>query len=184
MGAPRSQCINGVSIILLIAGLISSGGCAAKPFTQSTPYLPPASINRVSNQTPAIISTPQPMITSQPLQPSPAGICSNNLLYLQDLTITDWTILKPGTPVDKQWRIENGGTCNWDDRYSLRLVSGDDLGVETIQGLYPARAGTQAVIHINFTAPIQSGTYNSVWQAYDPLDQPFGDPISILVVIE
>jgi hypothetical protein len=51
------------------------------------------------------------------------------------------------------------------------------------QALYPARAGTNAVIQILFQAPAESGTYRSAWQAYNPDGQPFGDPIFIDIAV-
>jgi hypothetical protein len=109
--------------------------------------------------------------------------CSENLLYIDDITIPDWTTIEPGVEIDKQWQVENNGTCDWDYRYSLHLTSGESMGAEIEQNLFPARSGSQAIIHISFIAPLQSGTYHSTWQAYNPSNQPFGDPISILVVV-
>jgi hypothetical protein len=183
MDAPHSQQLNGVSIILLITGLLFFSGCNAIVTPQS-PYLPPTSENQSTAQPALFITSPLPSYTLPPPPPTQAEICSDNLLYIKDITIPDWTNLKPGIEADKQWQVENNGTCNWDYRYTLRLTSGDGLGIETEQSLYPARTGSQAVIHINFTAPLQAGTYHSIWQAYNPLGQPFGDPISILVVVQ
>jgi hypothetical protein len=80
--------------------------------------------------------------------------------------------------------VQNSGTCNWDDRYRLKFVSGSELGAPVEQTLYPARSGTEATIRILFTAPAEPGTYQSAWQAYDPQGQPFGDPVFIQIIIE
>jgi len=79
--------------------------------------------------------------------------------------------------------VENNGTCNWDERYSLRLVAGDTLGADQVQGLFPARAGSEAVIRIEFTAPQETGTQRSAWQAFGPDGRPFGDPFYLEILV-
>jgi hypothetical protein len=49
--------------------------------------------------------------------------------------------------------------------------------------LYPARSGAKANIRLLFTAPTEPGVYQNTWQAYDPQGQPFGDPLSIQIVV-
>ena len=57
------------------------------------------------------------------------------------------------------------------------------MGAPGEQALYPARAGTQAVIRILFTAPAQAGAYVSQWRAAGPDGQSFGDPIYIVITV-
>jgi hypothetical protein len=129
----------------------------------------------------------QPTFTPEPaleviVIPTPE--CSNLLTYLEDLTIPDGTAVRPGEMLDKRWMIQNNGTCNWNENYRLRLVSGPSLGVPEEQALYPARGGTQAIIRLLFTAPDQLGLQRSAWQAYSPQGEAFGDPIYIEVFVE
>ncbi|HBG75057.1 MAG: hypothetical protein A2X25_04375 [Chloroflexi bacterium GWB2_49_20] len=183
MDAPHFQKIKGVSIFYFNVCLLILSSCNAIN-TPDAPYLPPLSENMPASQSATIITPPLPIYTLPPPPSTQIEICTDNLLYIEDTTIPDWTNLKPGLEVDKQWQVENNGTCDWDYRYTLRLTTGDGLGIATEQDLYPARAGSKAIIHINFTTPPQAGTYHNVWQAYNPMGQPFGDPISILVVVE
>jgi hypothetical protein len=106
------------------------------------------------------------------------------LSYLEDITLPDGTLVEPGSALDKRWRVENRGTCNWDEEYRLKLVSGSEMGVVAEQALYPARSGTQVEIRIVFQAPQEAGTYRSAWQAYSPKGDPFGDPFYIEIVVE
>ncbi|UCH60252.1 MAG: hypothetical protein JSV61_01920 [Anaerolineales bacterium] len=115
------------------------------------------------------------------ITPTPA--CVNNLLFLEDLTVPDGSLVLPGAQIDKRWGIENSGTCNWDQGFSLKLVAGPEMGARVKQALYPARSGTRATIRIVFSAPQEPGTYRSAWQAFSPNDQAFGDPIFIEVVV-
>jgi hypothetical protein len=114
---------------------------------------------------------------------TPTPACQDGLRFLVDITVPDGTIVAPGDRIDKQWQVENSGTCNWDGRYRLRRISGPALQAPDEQALYPARSGTQAVIRILLVAPAEPGTYRSAWQAYDPLGQPFGDPIFVEILV-
>ncbi len=104
--------------------------------------------------------------------------------YLADLTLPDGTLVSPGQALEKQWRVENIGSCDWDARYRLKLLDGfPPLGASGDQALYPARAGTQAILTINFTAPLEAGTYRTAWQAYGPDGAAFGDAIYMEITV-
>ena len=99
------------------------------------------------------------------------------------MTIPDNTFVTYGSNVDKQWLVQNSGTCNWDASYRLRHLGGAALGAAEEAMLYPARAGAQATIQIMFAAPFTDGVYESAWQAYDPNGNPFGQPIYIRITV-
>lgn len=124
-------------------------------------------------------------IPSTEAEPSATPTCTTNLKYLADLTIPDGEIVAGGTQIDKQWQVQNEGTCNWDSRYRLKLVGGfPPLGAEPEQALFPARAGSTATIQILFIAPVEPGVYRSAWQAYDPDGNPFGDTVYIEIIVQ
>lgn len=114
--------------------------------------------------------------------PTPA--CSNILTFLEDVSIPDGSLVKPGEALDKRWLVQNNGSCNWNEQYRLKLISGPAMGVPAEQALYPARSGTQAILRILFTAPVEPGLARSSWQAVSPLGEVFGDPIYIEVFVE
>ncbi len=147
-------------------------------------YRPPTSIP----QTPLVLPQPSPSPTPDPIlekpRPSATPTCTDDLRFLEDLTIPDGSQVAPSTEIDKRWKVENTGTCNWDARYRLRLIEGPSLGAPEEQALYPARGGTQAVIRILFTAPAEAGIYRSAWQAYNPQGQPFGEVIFVTFVVQ
>ncbi|MCS6907515.1 MAG: NBR1-Ig-like domain-containing protein [Anaerolineales bacterium] len=107
----------------------------------------------------------------------------NSLRFLSDVTIPDGSEVERSAILDKVWEVENSGTCNWDERYRLKLIGGSELGAKPEQALYPARSGTKFQIHIRFTAPQEPGRVRSVWQAFDPEGRPFGDPIYMEIVV-
>jgi len=171
------------NLIAILLALIFASACA--PQATDTPFRPPTQ----PQPTPILsTTTPIPIIyTAVPtatLTPSPtAGPCANQLEFIQDVTIPDGTTLSSGATIDKQWLVNNNGTCDWDASYRLKWIGGDPLGAEKEQMLYPARAGTQTTLHISFTAPNIEGTYESAWQAYTQDDVAFGDPIFIKIVV-
>ncbi|HLF88119.1 MAG TPA: NBR1-Ig-like domain-containing protein [Anaerolineales bacterium] len=140
---------------------------------------PPVFVPPTLAATSQAVQTPLP--TSLPATPTPS--CQNNLAYLDDLTLPDGTFVNPGESLDKRWQVENNGTCNWEEDYTLRVIAGPDMGATPEQPLYPARAGSEAVIRIIYIAPTESGIYRSAWQAFDPDGQPFGDPIFIEIIV-
>lgn len=167
---------------ILVAGclILFLAGCSG---SQITPFLPPtAAVEQVAAET----SVPTPEVLDAQAQtsaPSATPACTNNLTYLQDLTIPDGSSVSAGDALDKRWKVQNSGTCNWDENYRVKLVSGAEMGAKE-QSLYPARSGTELTIQIIFTAPSDPGTYQSAWQAVDPQGNPFGDLFYIQVVVQ
>jgi hypothetical protein len=177
-------------LICLCALSMSLAGCQSLPGLEDGQaeqgiYLPPTSAQIAA---PDVASTRIATATSpaSPIeaQATPTPRCTDNLRFVTDLTVPDGTQVAPGSPVDKQWQVENNGTCNWDSRYRLKFIAGADLGAPLMQALYPARSGTQPAIRITFTAPAEPGTYRSAWQAYSPQDEPFGDPIFVEIIVQ
>ena len=125
---------------------------------------------------PTIAYTPTPFST-------PTTSCSNNLTFLEDITIPDGTTVSPGLEIDKRWLIRNSGSCNWNEEYRLQMIAGADFGITPEQSLYPARSNTDVIINLSFTAPEENGTYSSAWQAFSPQDEPFGDTFFIQIIV-
>lgn len=116
-------------------------------------------------------------------RPTPTPTCINGLWFFSDVTIPDGTEVNPGERLDKRWEVQNSGTCNWDEHYRVKLIAGPGMGVPVQQALIPALSGTQVVIRMVLIAPQEPGNYRSAWQAFDPQDNPFGDPFFIDIVV-
>lgn len=177
------QPVRGALSLLCAALILSACGAGRAP----TPYLPPtiaptSPLTVPVNQVQANLVTETVDLESPEATPTPA--CVPILTFLEDLTVPDGSLVTPGSILDKRWRVENSGTCNWDENYRLKLIAGPELGAKPEQALYPARSGTQAVLRIIFTAPEEPGPYRSAWQAYDPGGEPFGDPFFIEIVVQ
>jgi len=172
----------------LLLTIIICLATACSPIPTATPFIPPT--NQAPLVEPTLIFIPTPAATVQSVEiPLPTILptvdqsnCVNNLTFIEDITIPDNSFASFGTPIDKQWLIENSGTCNWNSAYRLRHTGGAVLGAPEEIALYPARSGTQVTIQIIFTAPFEEGVYESAWQAFDPNGLPFGDPIYIRIL--
>jgi len=109
--------------------------------------------------------------------------CTNNLSFVQDITVPDGSPVQPGGTIEKEWLVTNSGTCDWGPDYRMKLIGGEAFNAVTEQALYPARAGTQATLRIIFIAPLVAGTYDSAWQAFAPDGSAFGDAFYLQILV-
>jgi hypothetical protein len=175
-------------LIFFFVILIHFSLWACSPTPTPTPFRPPT-LEAPLIQPTLIIQPTKPVVIIQSTLP-PTSVpttnpkdCVNDLSFVSDVTIPDNTFVTYGSSIDKQWLVQNSGTCSWDSSYRLRHLGGAELGATEEAMLYPARAGTQATIQILFTAPFTDGVYESAWQAYDPHGNPFGQPIYIRITV-
>jgi len=175
-----------ISGMFLLCILLAAGCAAGAPRTPAVevPSVPPSPTVAVAPATVVPASLPPAASPSLPteapnLQPSPTLVCDDSLRFISDLTVPDGEIVARGARIDKRWQVENNGSCNWDERYRLKMISGADLGGQVEQALYPARSGALAVIRVMFVAPSKPGVYRSAWQAVSPVGDVFGDIIYI-----
>ena len=170
------------SFLILLPILFLTVGCGAQ--STPTPFRPPTAIppTQPSPTTTPLPPTPTPAVT---LAPTPTeGPCFNELTFLEDATIEDGTTFAPGEPIDKQWLVQNDGSCDWVSSYTLKWVGGHPIGVLEDQPLYPAKAGVQATLRIVFTAPAEPGVYQTVWQAADPDGNLFGETVFMEIIVK
>jgi hypothetical protein len=167
------------SLIVSIFFLLLLAACAPET-PVVTPYLPPTSIPGTLVPVLPIPSLPADLpIPSRTSTPP----CSNDLAFIDDLTIPDYSTVSPGDLLDKQWLVRNSGTCDWNSTYRLRFIGGDLMGASADQALFPARSGVEAVLRILFTAPADALEYVSIWQAFAPDGQPFGEAFLIRITV-
>jgi hypothetical protein len=176
-----------VTLILLAVSLCLSTACTRS--SQSNANSPQVDLFRpptaVPTPSPIILPSPTTQILAQTQStPLETSSCTNSLSFVSDETIPDGTKVMAGSTMDKRWKIKNNGTCNWDDKYTIRLIAGSEMGTKKEQALEPVRSQSEAVIRIIFTAPSDPSTHRSAWQAYDPKGQPFGDPFYIEIIVE
>lgn len=172
---------------LFLFGLLLVSGCVPGVTSTPAPAVLRVSVAPTPDSSPlpvapvalAPTASPTSVESEDAARPSPTPVCADNLKFVADLTVPDGTIAARGALIDKRWQVENSGSCNWDDHYRLRLISGAEMGLQAEQALYPARSGASAVIRMLLLAPSKPGTYRSAWQAVGPGEELFGDIIYV-----
>lgn len=111
---------------------------------------------------PTATQTPLPTITSTP-------VCDLGN-FIQDVTISDGTIMEPGKTFTKTWRVKNVGSCTWNANYQLIFDTGEPMGGPASQ---PVTSGVVAPgqvldISVNLTAPSKPGNYRGYWRIRNP----------------
>jgi hypothetical protein len=166
-----------MSPTMIVLALLLAG-CASETTPEPTTIVPPAQrLSTPSRVSPT--STPLPGATAT----IPADDCLNDAVFIEDVTIPDFSLVIPGEMLDKRWLVQNSGTCDWIAGYKLVRLGSDEFNGPTELALYPAVAGSSAELRVELTAPQEPGEYISRWQAYSDEGVPFGQEIFILVII-
>ncbi|NPV84711.1 MAG: hypothetical protein HPY45_01705 [Anaerolineae bacterium] len=92
-----------------------------------------------------------------------------------DITIPDGTVMKPGEPFTKIWRLANKGSCAWSQAYAVVWFSGAQMSRQQVQYL-----GAEVLPHemidvgVDMIAPSKPGIYQSNWKLRSPDGDEFG----------
>lgn len=155
----------------------------ATPEVTETPTLAIPTINL----TPIALATN----TLLPLPTSAGASSCNRAFFVQDVTIPDNTVMKPGTNFVKSWKIRNDGSCTWTTAYSAVLLANNPASpVITGDASFKLKGsvapGGFLQIDVNLFAPKEEGTYIQTWLMQDPDGKNFGlmDGSGWTVVIE
>ncbi len=157
----------------LIVKAYNTAGIASDPATISVSVLGGA---------PTTTASP----TEAPTTPSPSPTsseCSNGATFVSDVTVPDNTTFAPGAPIHKVWRIENSGTCPWEDGYVWAFVSGDQMGAPASVQVANAAAAATVDIAVDMVAPSTPGSYAGYWQMRNPDGVLFGARATVLIVV-
>ena len=147
--------------------------------------LPTLSFNSTPNASPIAGFTP----LSSPVAPVGTTVVScHNAIYVADVTIPDDTVMKPGADFDKTWRLQNTGSCAWDDGFKLVFVSGDrDLdpsNYEINETSEFVDSGETVEITVGLTAPLKEGTYTANYQMQTDAGVYFGETIYVRIKVQ
>ena len=110
--------------------------------------------------TPTMIS-PTPEVT--PIGTTTPAPCTMSAALLQDLNIPDGTTLIAGQRFTKTWRVQNNGTCDWEN-YKLVFVRGSLMGGNSPTLVPKVLAGGMLDISLELFAPSFQGDYTGYWQ--------------------
>ena len=127
-----------------------------------------------------VSKTPVIGVTFAAGQPIPIGSeavwdadCELDAEFVADVTVPDYTEVKPGASFTKTWRVKNTSSCSWHGGFTWRFIAGDLIS-EPEQLVQPTEEGETIDISVSMVAPVDPGTYKSMWQMKAPNDQQFG----------
>ncbi len=101
--------------------------------------------------------------------------------YVADVTIQDGTLMQPGEPFRKIWRLKNAGTHAWSAGYALVHVADDPLDGPAAVPLPAIEPGGFVDLAVALRAPAQAGDHRSTWQARSPTGDVFGETVFALI---
>lgn len=84
-------------------------------------------VQALSNQELTATPSPTPIHTPTPTITATAEPCTMSAILISDVSIPAGTILTPGQLFTKTWRLQNTGTCAWED-YKLVYLRGNRMG--------------------------------------------------------
>jgi hypothetical protein len=143
--------------------------------TRVPPTVPPVAPTMVPTKAPP---TPIPP-TETPTGSGPGG-CTLSEQFIADVTIPDGTVLAPGAPFVKTWRVKNTGTCVWEN-YKLIFAAGAQMSGPSSVNVNNTPPGSTVDVSVNLVAPTTPGQHKGGWRFQATNGSVFG---SLTVVIE
>lgn len=110
------------------------------------------------------------------MTPTPRD-CLNKIKFVTDITVPDGTAVTAGKPFTKTWKMQNTGTCVWDENYTWVFESGDSMGAKERISLPDntiVKPDDTIEISVYMTAPEKPGKYTGNWMMEDPSGIRFG----------
>jgi Tol biopolymer transport system component len=117
-------------------------------------------------------------------QAKPSGApCRISARLAGDVTVPDGTAVAAGNAFVKTWRLQNDGTCPWEQGSQLAYASGDPLGGPTAVNVASLAVGSGLDVSVNFVAPVQAGSYKAIWRLQTASGIPFGPELHVQIVV-
>jgi hypothetical protein len=153
--------------ILTLAAQTAFAG-QTQPATTVTPGGPATDTPSQATATPGV---PTNTIVPPTDTPEPC----DQAAFIQDVTIPDGTRLQPGQAFTKTWRVQNIGTCSWNNSYAMVFSSGDAMGAPAVINL-PGNVPPNSMVDlsIDMKAPATAGKYFGNWKLRNSTGTVFG----------
>lgn len=149
-----------------------------------TPFATTGPMNTLPAGTPGGIFTP--IASVAPPQGTASGPLCDNSAFVADITVPDGTVMQPGEDFYKIWRLQNTGTCTWDEGYQLAFAWGDPLDGQpfTIQQKDDfVLPGATADFGIHMTAHLKPGEYSGCWRMKNDRGSFFGAVVCVNIKV-
>jgi hypothetical protein len=134
----------------------------------------------VPDRSPTVTTQPAVVVTKSPEASSQSSNSNQTCDQAApgvpiDVSVPDDTVLQPGQPFTKIWRLRNVGTCSWTRAYRVELFSGDAMGAASSVPLAQVVLPGQVIdIAVDMVAPRAAGMFQGNWKLRNQKDQWFG----------
>lgn len=152
-----------------------------------TPLPPSATLTGSATIDPALITpatrTPLPSLTptliptaTVPMLLEDGSLAPCNAAqFIQDVSIPDGTLIRPGQKFTKVWEFKNVGNCTWTESYAVVHVYGQLMGVASPVPLRKVvHPGENVEISLNMQAPYIPACWVGWWKFQDEEGNRFG----------
>ena len=106
-----------------------------------------------------------------------------NAAYVSDVSIPDGTVLAPGESYTKTWKLQNTGSCAWDEDFVLAFETGIEIDGEDTTIDESVAAGVTDSISVTLLAPETEGSYTGYWRMTTASGEAFGQSVFVLIVV-
>ncbi len=103
--------------------------------------------------------------------------------FVADETIPDGTLIQPGQPFTKTWRVRNGGTASWGSGYQLVYFGGERLESPESVPLPALEPGQEGTVSVKLQAPSSAGRFQSLWKARNAAGAFFPFELFVEIVV-
>ena len=163
--------------------------CGANP--TSAPSLVPTLVPTTGVHSTTVVqpteasSAETPTVIPTATSPADSSGCTDAAVFVEDVTIPDYSHFDPHEAFTKTWRVKNVGTCTWTSSYSAVYSSGDALGPTHPIALSDTAPGATLDISADMAAPAVDGKYKVFYKLNNPAGQamPIDDGNSIWAII-
>ena len=145
----------------------------------------PAAIAVIVSQvaTPTATITLTPTVIPSPISsPTISAGCTDNAVFVADVTVPDGTLLAPGQTFNKIWRVRNAG-CPWEAGYQLVFVNGEAMSTTRVFPLPSTANGATADLLVAMTAPTAPGAHTGTWRLRNPKGVLFGTIVTVVITV-
>ncbi len=153
-------------------------GGATPTLLATLPVLPGATLTPIPSFTPAGSN----VVSNEP-------VCKDSI-FLEDMTVADYTVFAPWDKFYKVWRMQNTGTCVWDEGFYFAPWAGPP-SMASANDAYRIKQATQFVqpgnsidIGISMYAPGDAGEYTAHWSWYDDTGKGFGQSVTVVIIVQ
>lgn len=101
----------------------------------------------------------------------------DEIRFVTDVTFPDGTLVQPGQPLTKVWRVRNSGSTAWGAGYVLAFWADNQMAGPATIPLPAAQPGQEVDVFLNLTTPTLPGLHRSSWRARTPDGRFFGFPV-------